>query len=164
MSIPAFICLGSNAVNAQAILEAAASRIALLPGCHLAARSKIYLTEPQGYSAQPWFHNQALKLMVGENAQPAQLLRQLLTIESQLGRVRSGPRFGPRQIDIDLLLFGEIKSDLPDCILPHPRLVERAFALVPLLELAPDIVVNGDRGDCWLRALDWRIEGNKIFQ
>lgn len=145
------------------MLARARAGIAALPGCALLAASSIYETEPQGYADQPWFHNQVLAVTAAE-PDPARLLRSLLALETRLGRRRDGPRFGPRCIDIDLLLYGDVLLDDPVCALPHPRLCERAFCLVPLLELAPDLVVNGVAAAELLARLAFRREGNKIFQ
>lgn len=164
MAIPAFLCLGSNSGNAPEMLGLAASRIHKLPACRVVASSSIYLTEPQDLAGQPWFHNQVLKLLVEREESPPSLMRQFLAIEADLGRKRPAPRFGPRPIDIDLLLLGSVISNDPICILPHPRLTKRAFALVPLLEIAPEATVSGQPAACWLKRLVWHREGNKIFQ
>ena len=73
-------------------------------------------------------------------------------------------RFGPRAIDIDMLLFDDVVSDDPVCVLPHPRLSRRAFWLVPLLDIAPDIRIGGVRAEKLLTRLKWRLEDDKIFQ
>lgn len=158
--VPAYVCLGSNSDNAAAMLAAA---VRLLGASWQVARvSSIYLTEPQNLKAQPWFNNQVVKLFV----EPGHLafMRELLALESALGRKRSGPRFGPRLIDIDLLLFGDVVSADPVCLLPHPRLAERAFALLPLLEIEPRIIIQGKPVRYWLGQIEWRQEGNLIFQ
>lgn len=158
--IPAYICLGSNSGNAAAMLEAA---LALLEASwQVEKASSIYLTEPQDLKEQPWFNNQVVKMFVkpGHLA----LMRELLALETALGRKRSGPRFGPRVIDIDLLLFGDVVSTDPLCLLPHPRLTERAFALLPLLEIEPRIIIGGEPVRHWLGRIEWKQEGNKIFQ
>lgn len=158
--IPAYVCLGSNSANAAAMLAAALAR--LEASAQVARASSIYLTEPQNLKAQPWFNNQVVKLLV----EPGHLafMRELLALESALGRKRSGPRFGPRLIDIDLLLFGDVVSADPVCLLPHPRLTERAFALLPLLEIEPRIIIQGKSARYWLGQIEWRQEGNLIFQ
>ena len=97
----------------------------------------------------------------------AGLLYALLGIEARLGRVRSPDpilRFGPRVIDADLLLFGQERSTDPHCIVPHPRLTVRAFALRPLLDVAPQLVVEGLPVSQWLERLDCLVEGDRIFQ
>jgi len=98
-------------------------------------------TDPVGYLDQPRFLNAAAAL---ETSLPPQaLLRTLLNVERDLGRTREGPRFGPRTVDLDLLLLDDIIVDEPGLSLPHPRLHERIFALEPLVELDPSIVVPG---------------------
>lgn len=159
--IPAYISLGSNWPDAPEKL--AQARKALGARWPIAAASLIYQTEPQNLRDQPWFHNQALKLKIAAIGH-IELLRELLAIEKSLGRRRDGPRFGPRAIDIDLLLFGDAISSDPFCLLPHPRLTERAFALVPLLEIEPRIAINGRPAAEWLARLSWRLAGDKIFQ
>ena len=100
-----------------------------------------------------------------ERWRPRELLAAMLGMEAALGRRRDPAlRFGPRSIDMDLLLFGDVTSADVHCLLPHPRLCERAFVLVPLAELAPDLVVNGRSIAQWLERLVWRREGRAIFQ
>lgn len=161
---PAYLCLGSNDLNAKRYLAKAREGLNQKPGLQILAASSIYLTEPQNLRKQPWFHNQVIKLAASEAIQPAGLMKTALALETSLGRVRSGPRFGPRAIDIDILLYGNLVSDDPFCTLPHPRLLERAFALLPLLEIEPDIRICGKSASEWLAQLNWRQEGNKIFQ
>lgn len=158
--LPAYVCLGSNSANAADMLEAALRRLKSF--WHVEKASSIYLTEPQGLKTQPWFNNQVVKMLV----EPGHLafMRDLLGLESALGRQRIGPRFGPRVIDLDLLLFGAVVSTDPDCQLPHPRLTERAFALLPLLEIEPRIMIAGKTALQWLGQIEWRLEGNRIFQ
>ena len=99
-------------------------------------------TEPVGYEDQPRFLNAAAKLATTRS--PRELLELLLEIERTLGRVRGeGPRFGPRTIDLDLLLYGNETIDEPALVVPHPRLHERRFVLEPLAELDPTLVVPG---------------------
>jgi 2-amino-4-hydroxy-6-hydroxymethyldihydropteridine diphosphokinase len=99
-------------------------------------------TEPVGYEDQPRFLNAAAKLATTRS--PRELLELLLSIERALGRVRGeGPRYGPRTIDLDLLVYGNETIDEPALVVPHPRLHERRFALEPLAELDPELVVPG---------------------
>ena len=99
-------------------------------------------TEPVGYEDQPRFLNAAAKLATTRS--PRELLELLLDIERALGRVRGeGPRYGPRTIDLDLLLYGNETIDEQALVVPHPRLHERRFVLVPLAELDPTLVVPG---------------------
>ena len=96
---------------------------------------------------------------------PEVFLAQLLDLEGQLGRVRAAvPRFGPRRIDLDLLLFGQQRLATPFCTVPHPRMFKRAFVLCPLAEIAPDYLIFGKTAEAYLAELDWRREGKKIFQ
>ena len=165
--IQAFVCLGSNMGDAKAHLARAREEIASLPGVRLAAASSLYSTEPQGRKDQPWFFNQVLRLECGEGVSAVQLLDALLEKERMLGRVRdASDHFGPRVIDMDLLLFGgEVREGDEHLILPHPRLAERAFVLVPMLEIAPDLVMpDGTEVKRLLEKLHYRLEGSYIFQ
>src|SRR5262249_25598544 len=103
--------------------------------------SPIYETEPWGVIEQPDFLNAVAELETDVGARP--LLDRLLEVERELGRVRDGERWGPRTIDLDLLLYGSVTSDTAGLTLPHPRLHERPFVLGPLAEPAPDLVVPG---------------------
>jgi 2-amino-4-hydroxy-6-hydroxymethyldihydropteridine diphosphokinase len=105
------------------------------------AVSSFHETEPVGYLDQPRFLNGAAA--VDTTLAPRELLDALLAVERSLGRTREGPRFGPRTIDLDLLLYGDESVDEPGVRVPHPRLHERAFALEPLAELDPGLVVPG---------------------
>jgi 2-amino-4-hydroxy-6-hydroxymethyldihydropteridine diphosphokinase len=107
----------------------------------VAAVSSLRETDPVGYLDQPRFLNGAVA--VDTTLGPRELLDALLAVERLLGRTRDGPRFGPRTIDLDLLLYGEESVDEPGLTIPHPRLHERAFALEPLAELDPGLVVPG---------------------
>ncbi|MDF2751470.1 MAG: 2-amino-4-hydroxy-6-hydroxymethyldihydropteridine pyrophosphokinae, partial [Gaiellaceae bacterium] len=98
-------------------------------------------TAPVGYLDQPSFLNGAARLET--ELSPRELLGALLDVERELGRDRSGPRFGPRTVDLDLLLYGGVELDEPRLVVPHPRLHERRFVLEPLAELAPGLVVPG---------------------
>ena len=106
------------------------------------AVSTLRETEPVGYLDQPAFLNGAARVETDLSAQD--LLARLLAIELELGRVRGdGPRFGPRTIDLDLLIYGQETIDEPGLTVPHPRLAERRFALEPLAELDPALEVPG---------------------
>ncbi len=178
-AVRAFAGLGSNSENALSMLEQARAGLAALEGVCITAASPVYVTEPQGYADQPWFHNQVLELAVQDKALRADvsaaalaeaargLLRAMLDLETALGRVRSPDpalRFGPRCIDIDLLLFGELRLDDPCCTVPHPRLTKRAFWLVPLRDIAPDVLIAGETSETHLARLTWHLEANTIFQ
>lgn len=149
------------------MLAAARAAIGALPGMESGAASPVYRTEPQGYAEQPWFLNQVLEVFPDRSWRPCSLVDALLDIEAKLGRVRSPDpalRFGPRVIDADLLLFGTERGADEHCIVPHPRLTERAFVLRPLLDVAPDVLIEGHAAAWWLARLDCRVEGDRIFQ
>lgn len=161
----AYVSLGSNCATAARMLEEAAQRLAALPGVTVTAASPVYSTEPQEYADQPWFLNQVLALEVTPSWRPRPLVAALLDLETVMGRTRDPAlRFGPRVIDLDLLLFGSERCAEEDCLVPHPRLLRRAFVLVPLLDVAPDLCVNGAELAEVLRHLPYRVCGNKIFQ
>ncbi|WP_297217624.1 2-amino-4-hydroxy-6-hydroxymethyldihydropteridine diphosphokinase [uncultured Desulfovibrio sp.] len=162
----AYIGLGSNTPDAPQRLTTASEALDRLEGLHVLRASSRYSTEPQGYAGQPWFENAVLEVAVDSRRwQPRELLAALLGMEVALGRRRNPAlRFGPRSIDMDLLLFGQVQSDDPWCLLPHPRMCERAFVLVPLAELAPGLLVKGRSVTQWLAGLSWRREGRAIFQ
>jgi 2-amino-4-hydroxy-6-hydroxymethyldihydropteridine diphosphokinase len=131
----AYIGLGSNLGDRQATLRTAVQRLETWG--RVTGISSLYETEPVGYLEQPPFLN-AVVALESELA-PGELLRALLGIERDLGRKRSFPN-APRTLDLDLLLVDEVTLDSTALTLPHPRLHERAFVLVPLAELAPDMV------------------------
>jgi 2-amino-4-hydroxy-6-hydroxymethyldihydropteridine diphosphokinase len=134
----AYVGLGANVGDRAATLEQALELLAA--HVEVVAVSTLRETEPWGYLAQPSFLNGAAA--VETDLAPRELLDVLLAIEQELGRVRGeGPRYGPRAVDLDLLLFGDDVVDEPGLTVPHPRLFERAFALEPLAELDPTLVV-----------------------
>lgn len=127
----------------------------------------MYVTEPQGFKEQPWFHNQVLELECGPTWTPEAMLEGLLKVEQELGRQRNDrqQRFGPRIIDLDLLLFGDCVRETPRLTLPHPRMRGRAFVLVPLQDIAPDLVFpDGQSLGAALSALSFALDGNRISQ
>ena len=131
----AFVGLGSNLGDRARAIQSAAELIG-------ARRlSSIRETEPWGVSDQPRFLNAVAE--VDTHLSAWGLLERLLEVERGLGRVRAGPRWGPRTIDLDLLVYGGERIDEPGLTVPHPRLAERLFALEPLAELAPDLVIPG---------------------
>ena len=107
----------------------------------MVAVSSFRETDPVGYLDQPRFLNAVAALETA--LEPRALLDRLLAIELELGRTREGPRFGPRTVDLDLLLYGDRVIDEPGLVVPHPRLAERRFVLEPLSELDPNLVVPG---------------------
>ena len=137
----AYIGLGSNLGDRAATLRAALEQLAAEPEVEVVAVSAFRETEPVGIVDQPRFVNAAAA--VDTALSPRELLDGLLAIETRLGRTRAGPRFGPRTIDLDLLLYGDEEIAEPGLRVPHPRLHERFFALEPLAELDPQLVVPG---------------------
>jgi 2-amino-4-hydroxy-6-hydroxymethyldihydropteridine diphosphokinase len=132
----AYVGLGSNLGDRASTITQAAD---LIDAVRL---STIRETEPWGYEDQPAFLNAVAEV---ETALPPRLfLGRLLDVEAGLGRDRSGPRWGPRTIDIDLLLYGDLAVDEPGLVVPHPRLTERLFVLEPLAELAPSRKIPGN--------------------
>ncbi len=128
-----YLALGTNLGDRRANLRAAIA--ALPPAVTVLVESPIYETPPWGITDQPAFLNMALK---GETLlAPLALLSLLKRRETQLGRTPS-IRYGPRQIDMDILFYAGLILDTPELVIPHPRLQERAFALVPLADIAPD--------------------------
>ena len=131
----AYVGLGGNLGDRRAMLDAAVDALRREPAIDVVAVSSYRETEPVGVVDQPRFLNGAAALETELAAQ--ELMERLLAVERELGRTRDGARFGPRTIDLDLLLYGDETIDEPDLAVPHPRLAERAFALEPLVELDP---------------------------
>jgi 2-amino-4-hydroxy-6-hydroxymethyldihydropteridine diphosphokinase len=129
-----YLSLGSNLGDRAANLWKAIT--ALHPEILVDAYSPVYETEPWGFADQPRFFNQALRATT--LLPPLSLLRHLKHLETTLGRAPTF-RYGPRPIDLDILFYDDLILDTPELILPHPRLHERAFVLVPLADLAPDL-------------------------
>lgn len=130
-----YLALGSNMGNRLANLKAALSN--LTPQMAVKLKSSVYETPPWGFTEQAEFLNQVI--MVETYLQPQALLSHLKRLETALGRVPSFQN-GPRLIDIDILFFDDLVLNTPPLVIPHPRLHERAFVLVPLAEIAPDLV------------------------
>ncbi len=138
----AYIGLGSNLGEREVAIREALRRLDGRPDTDVLSRADVIETDPVGYTEQPRFLNTAA--MIATTLRPRELLDVLLGIERELGRARAeGPRFGPRTIDLDLLLYGDETLDEPDLRVPHPRMHERRFVLEPLADLDPDIVVPG---------------------
>ncbi len=135
--VKAFVGLGSNLGEREALIRLALDDLARVPETRLVRASSLYDTEPVGEVDQPNFLNAVAQVETDLSAR--QLLWNLLLIEKRLGRVRT-QRWGPRTIDLDLLLFGSRVIEEPDLIVPHPELIRRSFVLVPLVELDPMLV------------------------
>jgi 2-amino-4-hydroxy-6-hydroxymethyldihydropteridine diphosphokinase len=137
-----FVGLGGNLEDPRAQIERALALLAAEEGVEVVAVSTLRETDPVGYEDQPRFLNGVVELQTSLEAR--ELLERLLAIERRLGRVRGeGPRFGPRTIDLDLLVHGDEVIAEPGLQVPHPRLHERRFALEPLAELDPALEIPG---------------------
>jgi 2-amino-4-hydroxy-6-hydroxymethyldihydropteridine diphosphokinase len=136
----AYIALGSNLEQPQRQLQAGFDALARLPDTQLIAQSSLYRSAPVGYANQPDFVNAVAAIRT--TLQPRVLLDALLAIEREHGRVREFPN-APRTLDLDIALYGERVIDDPGLTVPHPRMHQRAFVIVPLAEIAPDARVPG---------------------
>src|ERR1044071_3662855 len=149
----ALLGLGGNVGDVRATLNKAVTLFADGNDVTLLARSSDYATPPWGVTDQPPFVN--LAILVQTALSPRALLARALDVERALGRDRANAeRWGPRPIDIDLLAYDDLTLDEPGLTLPHPRLFERAFVLVPLAEIAPQRVIAGRRVKDALEAID----------
>ena len=138
----AYVGVGANLGDREGTIRAALAALDARPDVAVVAVSTLLETDPVGYLDQPPFLNGVAALET--ELAPRELLDALLEVERELGRVRGeGPRYGPRPIDLDLLLHGDLVLDEPGLVVPHPRLHERLFALEPLAELEPALVVPG---------------------
>ncbi len=135
--VKAYIGLGSNLGNRSGNIEEATDSLKAVDSIEVKKISSIYETEPEGVEDQPHFLNCALE--VETNLPPRKLLASLKAIERQMGRSR-GKRCGPRIIDLDILLYGDLVMEEADLEIPHPLLAERLFVLAPLSEIASEIV------------------------
>jgi len=140
----AFVSLGSNLGDRAALLAFAVEALRSSEGIRVEAVSPVYETDPIGPPPQGAYLNAVVELRT--QLAPRALLGRLLAIEERAGRRRSGLRDEPRRLDLDLLLYDDLVLDEPGLVVPHPRLHERAFALEPLCDLAPDLVHPG-RGE-----------------
>ena len=129
----AYVGLGSNLDNPELQLRTALDELAHLPGSNLLRHSSFYRTPPWGSIEQPDFVNAVAEIETV--LEPVKLLGELLDIERRAGRVRGGDQWGPRVIDLDLLVHGDSRIEEDGLCIPHPRMFQRAFVLVPLAEL-----------------------------
>lgn len=143
--VTAYIGLGSNLCDPWAQVTSALEALAALPGCRLAAVSALYRTAPVGPIDQPDYVNAVAALDTA--LEPSALLAELQALERRHGRARDGRRWGPRTLDLDILLYADLRLDIPGLTIPHPEMANRAFVLVPLAEIAaPGLAIPG-RGD-----------------
>ncbi|GJD53220.1 2-amino-4-hydroxy-6-hydroxymethyldihydropteridine pyrophosphokinase [Methylobacterium crusticola] len=147
----AYLGLGSNLGDKAAMLARAAAALAATPGIRVTARSRDYRTPPWGDTEQDWFLNAALAVETALD--PHALLEACLAVEARLGRVRAR-RWGPRIIDIDVLHYAGAAVSDARLVLPHRFVRERAFVLVPLAEIAPELVIGGETVRAALAKLD----------
>jgi 2-amino-4-hydroxy-6-hydroxymethyldihydropteridine diphosphokinase len=151
--VEALLALGANIGDVRATLERAVEMLCDGDLVRLQARSSDYQTPPWGVEQQPEFVN--LCLVVDTALSPGALLERAQQVELALGRDRAHEvHWGPRPIDIDLLTYDDVVADEPELKLPHPQMLERAFVLVPLAEIAPDRIISGTRVSDALARLD----------
>lgn len=145
--VDAFIGIGSNLEQPKQQVESAFVAIAGIPECQIVKVSSLYRSAPVGHSQQPDFVNAVAMVQTSLSAKA--LLNHLLALENLAGRVRR-ERWGPRVLDLDLLMYGARVRSSGVPLLPHPRMQQRAFVLVPLLEVAADIIIPGcgSAADC----------------
>jgi 2-amino-4-hydroxy-6-hydroxymethyldihydropteridine diphosphokinase len=136
----AYIGLGSNVGDRLQFLQRAVKHLSATAGVHVLNVSSVYETEPIGPAAQAWFFNAVVE--IDTSLSPAALLASTQGIEHALGRVTMY-RWGPRTVDLDILLYGNRRVKTASLEIPHPELCNRVFAMLPLLELAPDAALPG---------------------
>jgi 2-amino-4-hydroxy-6-hydroxymethyldihydropteridine diphosphokinase len=138
----AILALGSNLGDKVANIERAIALLTESGDIRLVRRSRDYRTAPWGMADQDWFVNACIAVATG--LAPQALLQRSQAVEQRMGRVR-GEKWGPRIIDIDVLVYRDVVSCDPQLMLPHPGISERAFVLVPLADVAPDLEIDGMR-------------------
>lgn len=151
----AYVALGSNLQQPQQQVTQALQELAKLPQTRLIARSSLYRTAPVGYDDQPDFINAVAAIET--TLTPLALLRALLALEDTHGRERPFPN-APRVLDLDLLLYDDIAMQTRELTLPHPRMQDRGFVMLPLAEIAPDLEI-GHHGKAGLLAQACRDQG-----
>lgn len=149
-----YLALGSNLGDRLANLKQAIA--ALTPQLDVKAKSQVYETPPWGYEDQPKFLNQVVKAKT--YLEPEPLLKHLKRLEVALGRQESFPN-GPRLIDIDILFYDELILYSPSLVIPHPRLHERAFVLLPLMDLDPELIHPINKKSIRAMTADCSLEG-----
>lgn len=147
----AVLGLGSNIGDRVGNIEDAIARLTADGVVKLVARSRYYRTAPWGVTDQDWFVNACIAVQADVSAR--ELLARCQAVENGMARVRT-QRWGPRNIDVDILTFRDQKIVEPDLVVPHPRIAERAFVLVPLKDVAPDVRIDGASIDEMLSRLD----------
>ena len=158
MSTRCYIGLGSNLGDGQKTLQSALSHLAKHPDIQLLRQSRFYSSKPHGPQNQPDYVNAVTCLATQLPAMD--LLYALFDIEKAHDRQRDGTRWGPRTLDLDLLLYGDAIIDEPELKVPHPYLCERSFVVYPLSELEPDLVLPGGKS---LQACKTDLPGDDLF-
>ena len=130
--------LGNRLENLKQVLES------LKEFCQVVASSSVYETDPWGFIDQPIFYNQVVRIET--ILEPLPLLQEIKKIELEMGRIPTF-QYGPRLIDIDILLYDRLMMNSPELEIPHPQMKSRAFVLTPLVEIAPDLVIPGEEVD-----------------
>jgi 2-amino-4-hydroxy-6-hydroxymethyldihydropteridine diphosphokinase len=151
--VTAFLALGSNLGDRAGLMAQAAQSLNRDPDTRVIASSSLYATEPVGLPGVPEFLNAVLEVRTRRS--PESLLDLCLSIEGALGRVRTG-RPASRTVDVDVLLFDGLRISGQKLCVPHPRMKERAFVLIPLAEIAPDLVLDGRAVTEWAACADSR--------
>ncbi len=159
MPVSAYLALGSNLGDRLETLQRAVELLDARPGVEVVRSSRVYETEPVG-PPQPAYLNAVVE--VRTDLEPLELLKETQAVEDELGRVRA-ERWGPRTIDVDVLTFDERTVDEPELVVPHPRMHERGFVLVPLGELDPDPMLPGERKLSALRLPSDAVFGVRPF-
>jgi len=154
---PAYVALGSNLSGPQRQIESAFVSLAAMPASRLVLRSSLWRSAPMGPQDQPEFVNAVAGMLT--TRRPREFLDELQSIEKRMGRTEPKERWGPRLIDLDLLLIGDQQADEPGLLLPHPGLHQRNFVLYPLAEIASELWVPGHGR---VRALCERVSGAGI--
>ena len=139
--VTAYVGLGANLDDPVRQVRRAFEELATLPATHVMARSPLYKSAPLGPQDQPDYINAVAVLET--TLEPLELLTGLRSIEAQHGRQRDATRWGPRTLDLDLLIYGSLQMDTQELTLPHPGLPERAFVLYPLDDVAPALLIPG---------------------
>jgi 2-amino-4-hydroxy-6-hydroxymethyldihydropteridine diphosphokinase len=155
-----YLGLGSNLGDRLANLQRAVDLLASRDGIDVVASSRVYATDPEGGPPQPEYLNAVLA--VDTSLEPYEILGACREVEDVLGRERL-ERWGPRTVDVDVLIFGDREIDEPDLQVPHPRMHERGFVLVPLLELVADPMLPGGRTMAGLRLGAGVLGGVRLF-
>ncbi len=159
-----FVSLGSNLGLCNNNLQNAIKAISRQVNLKLLSQSSVYQTEPQEYKKQPWFTNQVILLEAGKWWTPWKLLNSLRKIETGMGRTRE-IRKGPRVIDLDILTYGDRIINHQNLHIPHAQMKQRAFVLVPLMEIDPDYIFPcGVSLKTVMDKVNFKLEGNRIYQ